>query len=102
MNDMIIPPIIDRQTLPSMWTLYRRDRAALSTDEVDARIYHSIDIPARVAYLMCVHHPKLWPHVMDFTQEGNLMLLQAHAKCDPGWDLMGICSTYKKRRAGRY
>lgn len=84
-NEEIVPPLLDWQPLPSMITLYRRDRAELPIDDLDARLYNCLDLPPKIACSICAIYPKLWSFVMDFVQEGNIKLLQAHAECDPNW-----------------
>lgn len=68
----------------NMINLYRQDRSYLNKD---SRLYQTLDIPPRVATKMCTAYPRLWEYIMDFTQEGNLKLLQADKECDQEWDI---------------
>jgi RNA polymerase sigma factor (sigma-70 family) len=59
----------EKQPLPSMIELYRRDMLQCPEDS-------NLDLPVRIAYTVCAVFPGYWPHFMDFIQEGNLELLR--------------------------
>jgi RNA polymerase sigma factor (sigma-70 family) len=68
-----------------LFTLYRHDRDHAT--DLPERLHSALDIPSRVASTMCTAYPALWPYIMDFVQEGNIKLIEAHEKCDPAWNL---------------
>lgn len=82
-----------------MFTLYRQDRDHVSHD-LPERLRLSLDLPAKVACSMCVRYPKLWPYVMDFIQEANIKLIEAHEKCDPAWNMARFQSYVAKSCRG--
>ncbi len=87
---MIIPPLEGMMKLPSMLTLYRRDWVDLPLDSMHIRLHHCIDIPPKIACTMCRQFPKMWGHVMDFIQEGNIALLESHEQCTLDWSLISF------------
>jgi RNA polymerase sigma factor (sigma-70 family) len=63
-----LPPIPERNALPSMLDLYRRDL------HYQPGLHY--DLPVRIAYNFCSRNPRFWPHLMDFVQEGSIQLLR--------------------------
>lgn len=58
----------ERVPLPTMLQMYRND--------VHRHPGSHLDLPMMVAHSMCRRTPTLWPHLMDFIQEGNVELLR--------------------------